>query len=406
MRDDSCDFLIVGTGIVGLTVAWELKKRHPLSKIIILEKESKVGLHASGRNSGVLHSGIYYGSDTLKAKVCSSGAKKMQEFADEYNISYNKSGKVIIATSEDDLATIDKLIKNASENGIIAKKLNEHEVKEIEPYANPYQSGIHVPETAVIDSKTVVKKLYDLLKGKGVIFKFNSPLLAQDKEDRAILTPREKFFYGYLYNCAGANADRIAKIFGKGLDYTMIPFKGIYYKLDPERNYLLNSSIYPVPDISLPFLGTHLTRVISGDVYIGPTAIPAFGRENYGILKGVKFNEGIKISSELLSMYIKNKSNFRLLAHTEIRKYLKPWFLKSAQELVPELNSSDLLPSNKVGIRPQLVNINTKEIEMDYIIEKTENSIHILNSISPAFTSAFSFAKLIVDESNYNNSTI
>jgi len=406
VRDDSCDFLIVGTGIVGLTVAWELKKRHPLSKIIILEKESKVGLHASGRNSGVLHSGIYYGSDTLKAKVCSSGAKKMQEFADEYNISYNKSGKVIIATSEDDLATIDKLIKNASENGIIAKKLNEHEVKEIEPYANPYQSGIHVPETAVIDSKTVVKKLYDLLKGKGVIFKFNSPLLAQDKEDRAILTPRENFFYGYLYNCAGANADRIAKIFGKGLDYTMIPFKGIYYKLDPERNYLLNSSIYPVPDISLPFLGTHLTRVISGDVYIGPTAIPAFGRENYGILKGVKFNEGIKISSELLSMYIKNKSNFRLLAHTEIRKYLKPWFLKSAQELVPELNSSDLLPSNKVGIRPQLVNINTKEIEMDYIIEKTENSIHILNSISPAFTSAFSFAKLIVDESNYNNSTI
>ena len=383
-----------------------VKKKHPLSKIIILEKESKVGLHASGRNSGVLHSGIYYGSDTLKAKVCSSGAKKMQEFADEYNISYNKSGKVIIATSEDDLATIDKLIKNASENGIIAKKLNEHEVKEIEPYANPYQSGIHVPETAVIDSKTVVKKLYDLLKGKGVIFKFNSPLLAQDKEDRAILTPRENFFYGYLYNCAGANADRIAKIFGKGLDYTMIPFKGIYYKLDPERNYLLNSSIYPVPDISLPFLGTHLTRVISGDVYIGPTAIPAFGRENYGILKGVKFNEGIKISSELLSMYIKNKSNFRLLAHTEIRKYLKPWFLKSAQELVPELNSSDLLPSNKVGIRPQLVNINTKEIEMDYIIEKTENSIHILNSISPAFTSAFSFAKLIVDESNYNNSTI
>ena len=243
MRDDSCDFLIVGTGIVGLTVAWELKKRHPLSKIIILEKESKVGLHASGRNSGVLHSGIYYGSDTLKAKVCSSGAKKMQEFADEYNISYNKSGKVIIATSEDDLATIDKLIKNASENGIIAKKLNEHEVKEIEPYANPYQSGIHVPETAVIDSKTAVKKLYDLLKGKGVIFKFNSPLLAQDKEDRAILTPRENFFYGYLYNCAGANADRIAKIFGKGLDYTMIPFKGIYYKLDPERNYLLNSSI-------------------------------------------------------------------------------------------------------------------------------------------------------------------
>ena len=397
--NDSCDFLIIGAGIVGLTVAWELKRRDPLAKITILEKEPTVGLHASGRNSGVLHSGIYYGSDTLKAKVCSSGAKKMQEFADEYGIDCNKSGKVIIATSENDLAAIDKLLQNAKDNGINAEKLNEREVKKIEPHASPYKAGIYSPDTAVINSNAVVQKLYKLLVEKNIKFKFNSLLLRQREKRRTLVTSKEEISYGYLYNCAGANADRIAKMFGKGLNYTMIPFKGTYYKLRPERSYLLNSSIYPVPDMRLPFLGVHLTRVINGDIYIGPTAIPAFGRENYRALKGIEFGEGIKVGSELLNMYINNKNNFRMLAHAEIKKYFKPWFLKSAQKLIPELNFNDLIPSSKVGIRPQLIDVNTKEIKMDYIIEKTENSMHVLNSISPAFTSSFSFSKWIVDDS-------
>jgi (S)-2-hydroxyglutarate dehydrogenase len=394
-----CDFLIVGAGIVGLTVAWELRKRDSLAVITILEKESEVGLHASGRNSGVLHSGIYYGDDTLKAQFCSSGAKKMRQFADEYNIPYSKSGKVIIATNESDLSTIDKLLKNSVNNGINAQRLNEREVKEIEPYATPYQAGIYTPDTAVIDSKLVVKKLYTLLKASGVKFKLNSPLLAQDENTKRVTTPNGDIFYGYLFNCAGAHADRVAKLFGKGVDYTMIPFKGVYYKLRPERAYLVNSNIYPVPDINLPFLGVHLTRIISGEVYVGPTAIPAFGRENYGILKGIELSEGMEISSELIKMYLKNNGNFRLLVHSEIRKYLKPWFVKSAQKLMSDLKSEDLIPSDKVGIRPQLINTKTKSIEMDYIIEQSDNSLHILNSISPAFTSSFAFAEWIVDRS-------
>jgi len=396
--DRNCDFLIVGAGIVGLTVAWELRKRHSLATITILEKESEVGLHASGRNSGVLHSGIYYGNDTLKAQVCSSGSKRMQEFADEYGIAYSKSGKVIIATSESDLLTINKLLKNAEDNNINAKRLNEKEIKEIEPYATPFQAGIYSPDTAVIDSKSVVKKLYDLLIGKGVNFEFNAPLLEQNEKQKVVTTSKEKISYGYLYNCAGANADRVAKLFGKGLEYTMIPFKGIYYKLHPKRDYLVNSNIYPVPDINLPFLGVHLTRVISGDVYVGPTAIPAFGRENYGILKGIELGEGLKISSELIKMYLKNKGNFRLLVHNEVRKYLKPWFVKSAQKLMADVKAEDLISSDKVGIRPQLINTKTKSIEMDYILEQTENSLHVLNSISPAFTSSFAFAEWIVDK--------
>ena len=396
--DRNCDFLIVGAGIVGLTVAWELRKRHSLATITILEKESEVGLHASGRNSGVLHSGIYYGNDTLKAQVCSSGSKRMQEFADEYGIAYSKSGKVIIATSESDLLTINKLLKNAEDNNINAKRLNEKEIKEIEPYATPFQAGVYSPDTAVIDSKSVVKKLYGLLIDKGIKFNFNSPLLEQDDKQKTVTTPKEEISYGYLYNCAGANADRVAKLFGKGLEYTMIPFKGIYYKLHPKRDYLVNSNIYPVPDINLPFLGVHLTRVISGDVYVGPTAIPAFGRENYGILKGIELGEGLKISSELIKMYLKNKGNFRLLVHSEVRKYLKPWFVKSAQKLMADVKAEDLISSDKVGIRPQLVNTKTSTIEMDYILEQTESSMHVLNSISPAFTSSFAFAEWIVDK--------
>ena len=395
----SCDFLIVGSGIVGLTVAWELKKRYLSASITILEKESEVGLHASGRNSGVLHSGVYYGSDTLKAKVCSSGSMKLRKFASAYGIPCNRSGKIIIATSEDDVLVIDKLLQNAKDNNVNVKKLNEEEIKEIEPYARPYKFGIYSPNTAVIDSKSVVIKLHELLIEKGVKFEFNSPLLDQDRKQKTVIIPNGRISYGYLYNCAGANSDRVAKLFGRGLDYTMIPFKGIYYRLRKDKEYLVNSSIYPVPDINLPFLGVHLTRVINGDVYVGPTAIPAFGRENYGILKGIEFSEGVKISSELAGMYLKNKDNFRLLVHTEMKKYLKPWFIKSAQKLVTDLKSEDLILSNKVGIRPQLINIKTKSIEMDYIVEKTDCPLHVLNSISPAFTSSFSFAEWIVNKS-------
>ena len=396
---NGCDFLIIGAGIIGLTIAWEVKKRHPASTVTILEKELKVGLHASGRNSGVLHSGIYYGSNTLKAKVCSSGAKKMQEFADEHNIPYNRSGKIIIATSERDLPTVDLLLKNAKDNDIRAERIDEQEIKKIEPYATPYQTGIYSPNTAVIDSKSVVCKLYSLLQDKGVKFKLGVTLLEKNDNDGVVMTSSGSMSYGYLFNCAGANADRVAKLFNRGLAYTMIPFKRIYYKLRPESNYLLNSSIYPVPDINLPFLGVHLTKVIGGDVYVGPTAIPAFGRENYGIIKGVELSEGVNIGSELINMYLHNQHNFRFLVHTEVRKYFKPWFIKSAQKLMAGLKKEDLVLSNKVGIRPQLVNVKTKSIEMDYIIEQTEKSTHILNSISPAFTSSFAFSKWIVDRS-------
>jgi len=396
--NNNSDYLIVGAGIIGLTVARELKKRHPSSSIVILEKEPEVGMHASGRNSGVMHSGVYYGSSTLKARVCTIGASRMRDFAAEYGIACSRSGKVIIATSDRDLPTLDRLLQNAKENGVNAERLDEKGIKEIEPYASPYMAGIYSPDTAVIDSKSVVNKLRELLEQSGVKFVFNAPMLGVSEDSRTVRTPQGSFSFGFLYNCAGSGADLVAKQFGLAQKYTLIPFKGIYYKIRPERAYLVRSNIYPVPDPDLPFLGVHLTRVISDDVYVGPTAIPAFGRENYGVFKGLEIRESIKITAELFGMYIADNQNFRLLVHTEIKKYFKHCFFQSAQKLMAELKPEDLIPCNKVGIRPQLINIKTHALEMDYLIEKNEYSLHVLNSISPAFTSSLAFSEWIVDQ--------
>lgn len=402
----SCDFLIVGAGIVGLAVAHELRQRHPKAAIVILEKEADVGKHASGRNSGVLHSGVYYGSTTLKAKVCARGAARMRAFAEEHGIPCRKSGKVIIATSERDLPTVDKLLRNARDNGVRAERLDERSIREIEPHASPFQAGIHCPDTAVIDSKAVVHRLRDLLQEAGVRFVYEAPVLQASSAAKRVKTPKGDHAFGFLYNCAGAHADRVARHFGLGRDYTLVPFKGIYYKLRPERAHLVRSNIYPVPDIDLPFLGVHLTRVISGEVYAGPTAIPAFGRENYGLVRGMDLGESLTIGRELIGMYLANRQNFRLLVHTEVRKYLKPYFVDAARKLMQELTAEDLIPCHKVGIRPQLVNLRTRALEMDYILERDEHSMHVLNAISPAFTSAFAFAEWIVGQAeNHDRST-
>lgn len=391
------DFIIIGAGILGLTTANELKNRYPKASIALLEKEPFVGMHASGTNSGVLHCGIFYGPGTLKAKVCSSGAAKMRTFAEEEGISCRRSGKVIIATSEEDLPVVQKLLENARENKIRAELLGEQEIKEIEPYANPYKIGVHCPDTSVIDSLAVVRKLSDLLLLRDVKIFFKEAVEDIKASDRFVFTRNNRYSYGFLFNCAGSNADLIAKKMGFGLDYTLIPFKGIYYKLRPKANYLVKSNLYPVPNDCLPFLGVHLTRVVNGDVYVGPTAIPAFGRENYGIFKGIRLKEGLKIGYEVFRMYLSDNQNFRGLVSSELKKYFKPYFVNTVRKLVPDLTKDDLIPSNKVGIRPQLINIQKKKLEMDYIIEQDSDSMHVLNAISPAFTSSFSFAQLLVN---------
>lgn len=391
------DFVIVGAGIIGLTTALELKKRFPGSTVGLFEKESHLGAHASGRNSGVLHSGIYYSSNTLKAKLCATGASKMRQFAQEHQIACKRSGKVIIATSEQDLPVVEKLLTNAKENHINAVELDEKGVREHEPYAGPFRKGIFCQDTSVIDIHGVLEKLQEILQANGVEIHFDQAVIKIKPQEKRIYTSSRNYGYGYLFNCAGAYADMIAKRFGLAGDYTLLPFKGLYYKLRPGKNHLVRNNIYPVPNLFLPFLGVHLTRLIGEDVYVGPTSIPAFGRENYGILSGIRPLESVGILWQLAGMYVKNEHHFRMMVHTEVKKYLKSNFFRSAQRLVPDLVIDDLIPSSKVGIRPQLVNIRTRSLEMDYVIQQTPDSTHVLNSISPAFTCSFVFAELLVD---------
>ena len=394
----SYDFVIVGTGIIGLTVGQELRRRYPSSSIAFLEKESDIGMHASGRNSGVMHSGVYYGTTTLKAKMCASGAARMRLFAEEHGIKFSRNGKVIIATSEQELSTIDRLLANAKANNIRADRLDSTQISRIEPHASVHKAGIFCPDTSVIDSNGVIYKIRELLERSKVKFFFGAAIKDVSVVKKKICTLNGDFSFGFLFNCAGAGADIVAKLFGHSKDYSLIPFKGIYYKLRSEKRYLVQGNIYPVPDIDLPFLGVHLTRVVNGDVYVGPTAIPALGRENYGILQGIKLDEGLVISGQLFSMYKANNDNFRRLVHAEIKKYYKPFFVGAAKKLVSELKNKDFLPSSKVGIRPQLVNVKTRRLEMDYIVEKDAKSLHVLNAISPAFTSSFAFSEWLVTE--------
>lgn len=390
------DFLIVGAGIVGLSVAKELSDRFPTAKIALLEKERKIGLHASGRNSGVLHSGIYYPTSSIKATVCREGAERMKLFAEKHHITCKPVGKIIIARSEHDLPVIDNLLQNAKNNHIQAYRLDEKEIKKIEPYASPYRYGIYTPDTGSIDSKAVLDKLQSILHSKGITIHFEQDVIAADAKKSYVVTAKSKFHFGYLFNCAGTGTDIIAKMFGLANDFRLLPFKGIYYKLSKEKNYLVNGNIYPVPDLKLPFLGVHFTRSMDGEIYVGPTAIPAFGRENYGVIQGLNL-EIFRIMKDLTLMYITNPQNFRRLMHSEIKKYIKHYFSLEARTLVSSLKSNDLLTSEKVGIRPQLINVRQRKLVMDYIIEQGANSMHVLNAISPAFTGSFRFAELLVD---------
>lgn len=394
----ACDYLIVGAGIVGLTIAREIKARNPNAQVRILEKEPRLGVHASGRNSGVLHTGIYYPPGTLKARLCKAGADAMFAYAQDCGIPVRRDGKVIVATSEENAKGIDQLLRNAAASHISAAKLGSQEILEIEPHACAEYGGIYCKDTAVIDSTRVVETLRSELLAQGVRIECEQMVIHIDEDKKQVKTPNHAYDYDLLINAAGSYADVVAKLAGVGRQYQLVPFKGLYYKLTPEAAGRVRGSIYPVPNPALPFLGIHFTRVISGDVYIGPTAIPALGRENYGILEGAKLTETLAIGIQLMRLYASNAQNFRGLVRVELPHYTKSGFTKSARKLVDKLESSWIKSTPKVGIRPQLINTQDGRLEMDFLIENGKNSIHILNSISPAFTSSFAFAKLVADK--------
>ena len=390
---DKAEILIVGAGIIGLTIARELV-RTGHGDILIIDKESELGRHASGRNSGVLHAGIYYSPDSLKAKSCLNGNFLMRAYCKEKGLPLLENGKVIVTRTVQELPMLDELFRRATANGAKVEMIDERQLAEIEPNARTVERALFSYYTAVVDPKAVLSSLKeDLLQSGRVRFHLDCRLTGLSGSGRAA-TSRGEIGFSRFVNAAGAYCDKVAKLFGVGDKYRLIPFKGVYRLLREGAPFTVNSSIYPVPDIRNPFLGIHFTRSVHGDVYLGPTAIPAFGRENYGIFSGID-TEGFAIAFEDLVLLLTNPQ-FRSVALSEPKKYLPSCFYRDAARLVKQLAPSDLVSASKVGIRPQLVDWETKQMVMDFLVVADGSSVQVLNPISPAFTSSMDLAQGVV----------
>jgi L-2-hydroxyglutarate oxidase len=393
------DIIIVGAGIVGLSIARELKQRYPDLSITLLEKEMTLGKHSSGRNSGVLHSGIYYPEGTLKAKVCVEGARELAAYCEAHKLPFNRVGKVILPVRPEDDAQIDVLHRRGTANGAVVEIIDAQQLKELEPAAHTVTGrALHSQNTAVFDPSAILTHLAKELSAQGVTIRHGAEVVTgESRKGYLVLKGGERLKFGYLFNTAGLYAERIAQMFHIGEQYRMLPFKGLYYQLREGSSLDIRGHIYPVPDLNVPFLGVHFTKTVAGKVTLGPTAIPAFGRENYTGLQGLDIGETSAIMLRVLEQYLRNQQGFRRFAHMEARRFLKPYFVEAAQALVPALKPTDLVRSQKVGIRAQLLDVRTHQLVMDFLVERAERSTHVLNAISPAFTSAFSFARFVLD---------
>lgn len=390
-----CQTLIVGAGITGLTIARELAQRGH-EDILVLDKESDLGAHASGRNSGVLHAGVYYHPGTLKARFCLEGNRLLKDYCRNRDLTLVECGKVIVSKNERELEGLEELKRRCDATGAEVSMIDPAQLAAIEPHATTKWHALYSPNTAVFRPEEILAALaQDLTESGRVQLRLGTEYEGLAGEQVAT-TDRGQIRFDRLLNAAGAHADRIAHEFGLGREYRSLPFKGTYMKLREGRTHLVRGNIYPVPDLRNPFLGVHFTRGADGDVYVGPTAIPAFGRENYGLLEGLD-REAPEILFRDAVMFLQNPA-FRSAALEEPRKLLKGVVFRQARKLLPELAPGDLRRSDKVGIRAQLVHWPSRQLAKDFVVERDETSLHILNAISPGFTSSMAFARHIVDQ--------
>jgi len=361
---------------------------------MILEKEPELGAHASGRNSGVLHAGLYYSPDSMKAQYCSEGNSLMKDYCRSNSLTLRETGKVIVAKDAIELERLDELKARADACGARARYIDAEELESLEPKAVTFKRALHSPDTAAIKPLEILHSLERGLLGSGKVKILRSTSFTGPLGRRQVSTSTGSFSYEFLINAAGAHADSIAHRFGVAHEYKILPFKGTYRKLPPSRSFLVRGSIYPVPDLRNPFLGVHFSRGADGSVYVGPTAIPAAGRESYRLWEGWSRETPQIIGRE--GVLLMSNAAFRDAALTEPRKYVKRVLFREARKLIPSLEMNDLGRTPKVGIRPQLVHWPTRQLVMDFVTHQDADALHVLNAVSPAFTCSMSFAKKIV----------
>jgi L-2-hydroxyglutarate oxidase LhgO len=389
------DYLIIGAGIIGLAIAKTLQETYPEKSIHILEKESDVAHHSSGRNSGVLHAGFYYTSNSLKAKFTKDGNQMMREYCQTHNLRINECQKVVVANNEEELQSLYELEKRGHQNGVDVKLVDEEELQHIDPNVRTYKKALYSPKTATVDPVEISQHMKEELIAQGVNFHFSESYVKRINENQ-IQSSKNRVFHAHkIINCAGLYADKVAKDFGFSKDYTIIPFKGIYLKYT-KSDTPLKTNVYPVPNLKNPFLGVHYTITVDGTTKIGPTAIPAFWRENYKGWKNFRLKELLEIIAYESKLFITNAFNFRALAFEELRKYNKKFFVSLATKMVKQIDTEGFNEWSKPGIRAQLLNTKTLELLQDFVVEGDTHSIHVLNAVSPAFTSSLPFAAWVV----------
>ena len=395
----TCDCLIIGGGIIGLTLAREWLLRHPQSKVVVLEKEATSIAHGTGRNSGVVHSGIYYAENSLRAKLCVSGSQKMLDYVDEHHLWNDRCGKLLVPPSESSLSSMDVLLNRGLSNGVEIHKVTGQEALEIEPRVNPqFDQALFVPITSVVNPKQVAERVKtDVLEAGGVIH-YEIPAQSVHARRGAVQTSIGTFEAGTVINAAGLFADQVAKRAGLQTRYRFQPFKGKYWK-HKDSSFKMRRLVYPVPDLNLPFLGVHSAHNQVGDVYFGPSSTPVIGRENYQGLQGISFGDGLLLSAALITKFVQNTNGFRTLAMRELKLMRMHGVCDELSKILTGVEPAHLEQSlAKVGIRSQIFDSTTQHLVNDFVVVPDERAIHILNAISPAFTASFAFAKYILNE--------
>jgi L-2-hydroxyglutarate oxidase len=380
------DVVVIGGGIVGLSSAYKIASAHPNISVAVLEKEAELAGHQTGHNSGVIHSGLYYKPGSAKAKTCTAGRKQLVEFAKQYGIPFEICGKIIVATSEEEMPNLVKIYNNGVQNGIGGiEKIRPDEIKKNEPFCAGI-AGIKVPCTGIIDYLAVAKKLAGLIQKQNPDNKIltSHKVVSFDKREACtnVLTNQGMFSTRFVINCAGLQSDRIARLDGVNIKMRIVPFRGDYYELKEQAWGKVKNLIYPVPDPAFPFLGVHFTREIAGGVECGPNAVFSFKREGYG-----KLDFSFRDSWDSLTwwgtwMLFMKHWRYGLGEYT--RAFCKKLFVKQLQRLIPSLTEDDLAPGDS-GVRAQALGPNGALID-DFAIERKDNAIHVLNAPSPAAT--------------------
>jgi L-2-hydroxyglutarate oxidase len=389
------DCAVIGGGIIGLSVGMTLLQRQPGLKLIVLEKEQQLALHQSGRNSGVIHSGIYYTPGSFKARFARGGNRSMIDFCHEHGIAYEVCGKVILATNEDELSLLDNLYRRGVENGLSVSRLSQEEVCEIEPYVR-CRRGIRVPSTGIVSYRSVCAKYAEFIERDGGVIRTGAEIKGIRRTDRAHLleTANGVIEARFLINCGGLYSDRIAGRTGLDPGAKIVPFRGEYYELRPQRRHLVKTLVYPVPNPAFPFLGVHLTRMIDGAVHAGPNAVLALRREGYG-----KTEVGFRDLLETLTyrgFWSFARKHYREGLKEIQRSMSKKSFVKSLQQLIPEISTNDLVPT-AAGVRAQALMPDGKLVD-DFLIVHGPGSTHVCNAPSPAATASLEIGKAVANQ--------